>query len=55
MTKDEFLQELRKRGYTADIENGCVVVVSEDTIFDKIYDVALKCDYCGSFTWRKAQ
>ena len=54
MTKDEFAEELRKRGYDASKEHDGVVVISPDyRDLRKVQAIAQEVGYGLSFGWRK--
>ena len=54
MTKTEFVEELKKRGYAAENDSGCVMVTTPDMKdLQTIQKIALQCGYGLSFGWRK--
>lgn len=56
MTKDEFANELRKRGFTAKNEKGCVMVTTPDMKdLQTVQAIAQQVGYGLSFGWRKQE
>lgn len=54
MSKGEFAEELRRRGYDAATEKGMVMVTGGDKgMFLVLEQVAKECGYTGSYGWRK--
>ena len=54
MTKDEFAEELRRRGYAAENEDGCVMVTGADRkALRKVERSAAEVSYQGSYGWRE--
>lgn len=53
MAKDEFAEELRKRGYKAENVKGCVMVTSEKDVIRVIEQIAKEVGYVGSLGWRQ--
>ena len=54
MTKDEFANELRKRGYDVVIDDGCVIVITPDHHdLRMVQAIAQEVGYGLSFGWRK--
>lgn len=53
MTKYEFVEELRRRGYEAENENGCVMVIGPDReTIRSMEQIAAEVGYQGSYGWR---
>lgn len=55
MTKEEFAARLRARGYEAENEKGCVIVLSDHDIMAELRDIAKAEEYSGSYGWRLKQ
>lgn len=54
MTKDDFAEHLRKSGYKAANEKGCVMVESPDKgTWKKVRKIAKEVGYTESYGWRK--
>ena len=54
MTTIEFVEELKRRGYRAENDKGCVMVTTPDMRdLQAIQQIALQCGYGLSFGWRK--
>lgn len=54
MTKAEFVEELKKRGYNAENDGGCVMVTTPNMKdLGDIQKIALEKGYGLSFGWRK--
>lgn len=55
MSKDEFILELKQRGFKAENDKGCVMVTTPDMKdLQTIQKIALQVGYGLSFGWRKA-
>ena len=55
MTKTEFVEELKKRGFKAENDKGCVMVTTLDMKdLQTIQKIAMQVGYGLSFGWRKA-
>ena len=53
MTKDDFAAELRRRGYAAENEDGCVMVTGPDRkTLRSMERIAAEVSYQGSYGWR---
>lgn len=53
MTKNEFAEELRRRGYEVINDDGCVIVIREGKgCFREIEKIAKAVGYDGSYGWR---
>ena len=53
MSKDEFAEELRKKGYTVNLEEpGCVKVEGPKDIMSEIRNIAKANGFEGSFGWK---
>ena len=53
MTKDEFLEELRRRGYKAEMEDGTVMVFDEKkNRFKEVAKIAKEVGIHGGYGWR---
>ena len=53
MTKNEFAEELRRRGYEVINDDGCVIVIREGKgCFREIEKIAKAVGYEGSYGWR---
>lgn len=53
MTKEEFAEELRKRGYQVIHEEGCVIVLRKGKgCFRELEKIAKAVGYDGSYGWR---
>lgn len=56
MSKTEFASYLREHGYTVEIEDGVVTVVSQDKdTFAKMVALANEAGYGMSMGWRKGE